>query len=50
MYEAFKMENDEMVEEIFSKFQILVAIMEVLNKGYTTADHVKKIIKILPKK
>lgn len=49
-YEAFKMEDDEMVEEMFSKFQIHVASLKVLNKGYTTAYHVNKIIRSLPKK
>ena len=49
-YEAFKMEEDETIETMFSRFQILVAGIKVLEKGYSTADHVKKIIKILPKK
>ena len=34
---------------MFSRFQILVAGMKVLDKGYSTADHVKKIIRSLPK-
>ncbi|XP_058782897.1 uncharacterized protein LOC131657524 [Vicia villosa] len=44
------MEEDETVETIFSRFQILVAGLKVLDKGYSTADHVKKIIRSLPKK
>lgn len=44
------MEDDEMIEEMFLRFQTLVAGLKVLNKGYTTSDHVKKIIKTLPKK
>lgn len=39
-----------MIEEMFLRFQTLVAGLKVLNKGYTTSDHVKKIIKTLPKK
>ena len=34
---------------MFSRFQILVAGLKVLDKGYSTADHVKKIIRSLPK-
>ncbi|MCI31037.1 aspartyl-tRNA synthetase [Trifolium medium] len=35
---------------MFSRFQTLVAGLRVLNKGYTIADHVKKIIRSLPTK
>ena len=35
---------------MFSRFQILVGGLKVLNKGYSTADHVKKIVISLPKK
>lgn len=48
-YEAFKMEDGEIVENTFSRFQTLVAGLKVLNKSYSTADHVKKIIRSLPK-
>lgn len=49
-YESFKMEEDETIEDMFSMFQTLVVGLKVLNKGYNTADHVKKIIRSLPKK
>src|ERR1044072_1054968 len=49
-YEAFRMEEDESVETMFSRFQMLVAGLRVLDKGYSTADHVKKIIRSLPAK
>jgi hypothetical protein len=49
-YESFKMEEDENIEETFSRLQTLVAGLIVLNKGYTTIDLVKKIIKGLPQK
>ena len=49
-YEAFKKEVDESVEVMFSRFQTLVAGLDVLNKGYSTEDHVKKIIRSLPSK
>ena len=35
---------------MFSRFQILVVGLKVLDKGYSIADHVKKIIRSLPKK
>lgn len=44
------MEDDETIEDMFSNFQTLVVGLKVLNKGYTTADHVKKIIRNLPNK
>ena len=34
---------------MFSRFQTLTAGLRVLNKGYTNADHVKKIIRSLPR-
>src|SRR3954468_13123696 len=46
-YEAFKIEEDEFVETIFSRFQILVARLKVLDKGCSTSDHVKEIIRSL---
>lgn len=49
-YEKFKMEDDEIVETMFSRFQMLVARLKVLDKGYSTVDHVKKIIISLTKK
>ena len=49
-YKAFRMEEDESVETMFSRFQMLVVGLEVLDKQYTTADHVKKIIRSLPVK
>lgn len=49
-YEYFKMEEYEMIEEMFSRFQTLLAILKVMNKDYTTSNHVKKIIRSLHKK
>src|SRR3954470_14063489 len=49
-YEAFKMEDDENIETMFSRFQTLTAGLRVLDKGYTKADHVKKIIRSLPRR
>ena len=44
------MEDSESIEVMFSRFQILVVGLKVLDKGYSTADHVKKTIRSLPKK
>ncbi|XP_050897918.1 uncharacterized protein LOC127104807 [Lathyrus oleraceus] len=49
-YEAFRIEEDEAIEVMFSRFQTLVTGLKVLDKGYITADHVKKIIISLPNK
>ena len=43
-YEAFRMEEQESVATMFSRFQMLVAGLRVQDKGYSTSDHVKKII------
>ena len=43
------MEESETIKAMFSRFQILVVGMKVLDKGYSIADHVKKIIRSLPK-
>lgn len=48
-YEAFKMEDGETIENMFSRFQTLVVGLKVLDKGYSTYDHVKTIIRSLPK-
>src|SRR3954464_15308359 len=44
------MEDDEDIEKMFSRFQMLTARLRVLDKGYTKADHVKKIIRSIPKR
>lgn len=49
-YEYFKIEDDEMIEEMFLIFQTLVSGLKVRKKGNTTSDHVKKIIRSMPKK
>src|SRR3954463_16352916 len=47
-YDAFKMEDVENIETMFSRFQTLTAGLRVLDKGYTKVDHVKKIVRSLP--
>ncbi|XP_073223494.1 uncharacterized protein [Cicer arietinum] len=49
-YEMFKMEEDEDIETLFSRFQTLVSGLKLLEKSYTTTHHVKKIIRSLPNK
>ena len=44
------MEDSESIETMFSRFHILVIGLKVLYKRYSTVDHVKKIIRSLPKK
>lgn len=39
------MKEDENIETMFSRFQILVYDLQFLNKIYTTSDHVKKILR-----
>lgn len=40
----FRMKEDEKIETIFSRFQVLVSGFQILNKSYTLFDHVKKIL------
>ncbi|XP_058725783.1 uncharacterized protein LOC131597085 [Vicia villosa] len=49
-YESFNMEEEEIIETMFSRFLTLVAVLKVLDKSYTIVDHAKKIIRSLPKK
>ncbi|KAK2382366.1 putative mitochondrial protein [Trifolium repens] len=49
-YELFKMKDGEDIEAMFSRFQILVSGLQVLDKSYTTTDHVRKILRSLPPK
>lgn len=44
------MEDNEKVENMFLRFQTLVVGLKVPDKGYSTVDHVKKIIRKLPKR
>ena len=44
------MEDNETIENMLSRFQTLVTGLKVLNKEYSIIDHVKKIIRSLPKR
>ncbi|KAK2351839.1 gag-protease polyprotein [Trifolium repens] len=48
-YELFKM-KDGNIETMFSRFQILVSGLQLLDKSYTEADHVRKVLRSLPPK
>ena len=48
-YELSKMETDESIEGMFGRFQTLCHGLKALGKSYTTADHVRKILRSLPK-
>lgn len=42
------MKNNENIESMFSRFKFLVFRLQVLNKSYTTVDHIKKTLRSLP--
>lgn len=46
-YELFRIKNYEKIESMFSRFQVLVFGLQILNKSYTTVDHIKKILRNL---
>ncbi|CAJ2647317.1 unnamed protein product [Trifolium pratense] len=47
-YELFTMQQDESIETMFTRFQILVSGLKVLKRSYSTYDHVQKILRSLP--
>jgi len=47
-YELFKMKEDESIEQMYSRFQILVSGLQVPKKSYVASDHVSKILRSLP--
>ncbi|WJX19611.1 25S rRNA (cytosine(2870)-C(5))-methyltransferase [Trifolium repens] len=49
-YELFKIKDGEDIETMFSRFQILVSGLQVLDKSYTEADLVRKVLRSLPPK
>jgi len=49
-YELFRMKEDESIETMYSRFQILVSGLQVLKKSYVASDHVNKILRSLPAK
>jgi len=47
-YELFKMKDDEIIEEMYSRFQKLVFELQILKKSYVASDHVSKILRSVP--
>jgi len=47
-YELFKMKDDEIIEQMYSRFQTLVSGLQILKKSYVASDHVSKILRSLP--
>lgn len=47
-YKLFRMKEDENIETMFSRFQVLMFGLRVLDKSYTTSNHVKKTLRSLP--
>ena len=47
-YELFKMNDDESIEDMYSRFQTLVSGLQILKKSYVASDHVSKILRSLP--
>jgi len=42
------MKDDEIIEDMYSRFQTLVSGLQILKKSYVASDHVSKILKSLP--
>ena len=49
-YELFKMDEGESIENMFSRFQTIVGSLKSLGKTYDNQDHVRKILRSLPRR
>ncbi|XP_038882257.1 uncharacterized protein LOC120073484 [Benincasa hispida] len=48
-YELFKMDANETISEMFTRFTNIVNALKGLGKSYTTSENVRKILRSLPK-
>ena len=48
-YELFKMEEQESIDQMFGRFQTITNNLRSLGKVYTTQEHVRKILRSLPR-
>jgi len=46
-YELFKMKDDEIIEQMYSRFQTLVSRLQILKRNYVASDHVSKILRCM---
>ena len=49
-YETFKMKEDESIDEMFGRFQIIINGLRNLERKYENVDHITKFMRCLPKK
>ena len=49
-YETFKMKEDESIDEMFGRFQVIINGLRNLERKYEDIDHITKILRCLPKK
>ena len=48
-YELFKMQNDETIAQMFSRFTTITNDLNALGRSYTSTKLMNKILKSLPK-
>ncbi|XP_038895919.1 uncharacterized protein LOC120084093 [Benincasa hispida] len=48
-YKLFKMDANETISEMFTRFTNIVNVLKGLGKSYTTSENVRKILRSLPK-
>ncbi|KAJ8760620.1 hypothetical protein K2173_015287 [Erythroxylum novogranatense] len=49
-YELFRMEDEESIDQMFGRFQTIVNGLKALGRTYNNQDHVRKILRSLPKR
>ena len=49
-YELFKMKEDESIDQMFGRFQTITNGLKALGRIYDNQDHVRKILRSLPKR
>ncbi|XP_058766578.1 uncharacterized protein LOC131640185 [Vicia villosa] len=48
-FETFEMKEEETIDEMFSRFTIIVNELRSLDKAYTAHERIRKILRCLPK-
>ena len=49
-YELFKMEPNESLTSMYSRFSVIINALNLLGKVYSNEDKIRKILRVLPKK
>ena len=48
-YELFTMKEDEIIKDMYTRFNDIVSTLEFLGKTYTNGEKVRKVLRSLPR-